>query len=99
MQASIGPFVLLVFAVTVANLPFVSDRIFLVWSVSHKPLALRLLEVAFGYALVAVFALLLERHLHGSAYSQAWEFYAITICLFLVFAFPGFVFRYLWRQR
>ena len=27
-----------------------------------------------------------------------WEFYAVTGSLFLVFAFPGFVYRYFWQR-
>jgi hypothetical protein len=29
---------------------------------------------------------------------QGWQFYATTGALFIVFAFPGFVWRYLWRK-
>ena len=28
-----------------------------------------------------------------------WEFYAITFCLFRVFAYPGLIYRYFWRKR
>ena len=31
----------------------------------------------------------------GQIYPQGWEFYAVTGALFLTFAFPGFVYRYL----
>jgi hypothetical protein len=34
----------------------------------------------------------------GNAFSQGWQFYAVTVCLFLVLAFPGFIFRYLRRK-
>ena len=34
----------------------------------------------------------------GPVYRQRWEFYAVTVCLFLVFAYPGFIYRYLWRR-
>jgi len=30
---------------------------------------------------------------------QGWEFYAVTGALFLTFAFPGFVYRYLYKNR
>ena len=29
---------------------------------------------------------------------QHWEFYAVTACMFIVLAFPGFVYRFLWRR-
>jgi hypothetical protein len=35
----------------------------------------------------------------GGVFAQNWEFYAITGCLFLVLAFPGFVLRYLRKRR
>jgi hypothetical protein len=34
----------------------------------------------------------------GNVFTQRWEFYAITLSLFVVMAFPGFVFRYLLRR-
>jgi hypothetical protein len=33
----------------------------------------------------------------GQLAPQDWEFYAVTRCLFLVFAFPGFVYKVLWK--
>jgi hypothetical protein len=42
--------------------------------------------------------MLLEQQI-APRHSQNWEFYAVTACLFLVFAFPGFTYRYLWRRR
>jgi hypothetical protein len=35
----------------------------------------------------------------GQRHPQGWEFYAAGLCLFLTLAFPGFVWRYLRRQR
>jgi hypothetical protein len=40
----------------------------------------------------------LERHA-GQATAQGWEFYAVTAALFVTFAFPGFVWRYLVKHR
>jgi hypothetical protein len=34
----------------------------------------------------------------GTPQHQGWEFYAVTGCLFIVMAYPGFVYRYLWRR-
>jgi hypothetical protein len=34
----------------------------------------------------------------GNVFAQRWEFYATTLTLFLVMAFPGFVLRYLLRR-
>ena len=48
--------------------------------------------------IVGGIGVLLENKL-GDIHSQKWEFYAITAALFVVFAYPGFVYRYLWRRR
>jgi hypothetical protein len=32
-------------------------------------------------------------------FPQSWEFYAVSACLFIVLAFPGFVLRYLYKPR
>lgn len=58
----------------------------------------RLLEVLVGYVLVGSIGYALELNL-GNAFPLDWEFYAITLALFLVLAYPGFVFRYLLRRR
>lgn len=63
-----------------------------------KRFPLRLLELIVLYFLVGFVARLLESRI-GSVYVQAWEFYAVTGCLFLVLAFPGFVLRYLRKRR
>ena len=31
----------------------------------------------------------------GQRHAQGWEFYVAALCLFVTFAFPGFVWRYL----
>jgi hypothetical protein len=35
----------------------------------------------------------------GQVAAQGWEFFAVTAALFLTFAFPGFVWRYLVRHQ
>lgn len=34
-----------------------------------------------------------------SATNQSWQFYAITLCIFLTMAYPGFVYRHLWLGK
>ena len=91
---------LLLLAIVLANLPFLSERLFLVhgFSAGEKPLRWRLLELVVYFALTGLVAWWMESRL-GPVYAQRWEFFAITVCLFLVFAYPGYVFRYLWRRR
>ena len=60
----------------------------------HKNLAWRVLELLLGYAIVGAIGMAMERAL-GQNQAQGWEFYAVTGALFLTFAFPGFVYRYL----
>ena len=83
-----------------ANLPFFTESLFALirLKTSPKPFALRLFEMLVLYALVIGIAHMLESRL-GNAFRQEWQFYAITICLLLVFAFPGFVLRYLRRGQ
>lgn len=89
----------IVTALLAANLPFLSQRLLGVLALRKpKNLGLRLGELAFMYALVVVLGLLLEKRLGQNA-PQGWEFYAVTGALFLTFAFPGFVWRYLWKHR
>ena len=90
----------LVLALAAANLPFITTRFLgLLPLRGGKHLRWRLLELLLLYGLVGLLAAALERGAHGSRYEQGWEFYAVTLCLFVVFAFPGFVVRYLWKVR
>ncbi len=88
-------------ALVAANLPFLRRRSFLFVFLRDQdtPLALRLLELIILYFVTGLFAGLLEGQAYASRYPQNWEFYAITFCLFLVLAYPGFVYRYLWQRR
>ena len=83
-----------------ANLPFLNQRFMGVMPARHpsKSLWLRLLELVILYFLIGAMSLALEQHA-GQIYPQGWEFYAITGTLFLTFAFPGFVYRYLMHHR
>jgi hypothetical protein len=89
----------LLVAFCAANLPFVNQRLLSVIPLAKpKPLALRLAELVLLYFLAGGLGLLLEGHA-GQIAPQGWEFYAITGALFLTFAFPGFVYRYLLKHR
>jgi hypothetical protein len=82
-----------------ANLPFLFERVMLVWAhpSGRKAFGWRLLELLALYFIVGGFAFLLEKGAHGSVYPKNWQFYVAALCMFLVFAFPGFVYRHLWR--
>ncbi len=99
MTHTASVYLLLAIVFTMANLPFVFDRILFVLrpgQAAGKRLGWRLLELLLLYFAAGGLSIVLEAHSHGSVYRQNWEFYATTFCLFLVFAFPGFVYRYLW---
>jgi len=86
-------------ALVAANLPFVNERLFLVgprWA--SKSAAWRLLELLLYAGAVALLGRVLEARL-GQASPVRWEFVAVWLCVFLTLSFPGFVWRYLRKQR
>ena len=93
-------------ALAAANLPFANERVFGLVSLRStqaeqartKPFLARLIELLVLYFLVGLVAYLLESRI-GNVFAQGWEFYAVTGCLFLVLAFPGFTLRYLRKRR
>lgn len=102
MDVTLAAWLVIALAVTAANLPFMNERLFGVIALKgregRKPLWMRLLELLVLYVIVGALARLLESNIGGS-FSQGWEFYAVTVPLFLVLAFPGFVLRYLRRHH
>lgn len=64
----------------------------------HKPFFVRLLEVLVFYGLVGTLGFAFEANI-GNVFRQKWEFYAVTLSLFLVLGYPGFVYRYLLQRR
>jgi hypothetical protein len=99
MNQTASVWLVVALALLAANLPFISNRLLLVYRLAApKNLAVRLAELVFWYFVVGGLALLLEQRL-GQIAPQGWEFYAITGTLFITFAFPGFVFRYLFKHR
>lgn len=85
----------IVLAFVAANLPFVSQRLLGVLPLARgKNLAVRLAELVVLYFAVGGIGMLLEQSA-GQIAPQGWEFFAITGAMFLTFAFPGFVWRYL----
>ncbi len=83
-----------------ANFPFFTERGFGIKALKQgaKPAWLRIIELLVLYGLVLGFARVVESSM-GNAFPQGWQFYAVTVCLFLVLGFPGFVHRYLRRHH
>lgn len=87
--------VLLLVALALANLPFLSPKFLAFISLTKKKTGwLCLVELVGFYFLTGALGLFLEKRA-GQITSQTWEFYAITGALFVTLAFPGFVYRYL----
>lgn len=88
--------VFLVLAFLAANLPWLSDRVLFVFSTQRmaKTGWIRWLEWFGLYWLTGLMAAGLEYKLMGSRTQQDWEFYVVGLCLFLVFALPGFIYCY-----
>lgn len=87
-----------------ANLPFVNQRIFAVLPTPgvvpgmQKSAWWRIAELTVLYFVTGLLGFALEAQA-GSRFEQGWQFYAITFSLFIVLAFPGFVFQYLVKRR
>ncbi len=88
----------LLVALCAANWPFFSERLLLVGPSlrPRKALRWRVLELLLLWLLTMGIGMALEAGL-GQRHPQPWEFYAAFGFLFLTFAFPGFVWRYLRR--
>ncbi len=108
MDSSLASWLVVAIALAAANLPFLTERVFGLVPLKAragdvspsrtKPFPLRLLELIVLYFVVGFLARALESRI-GGVFAQNWEFYAITGCLFLVLAFPGFILRYLRKRR
>ncbi len=99
MSQTASIWLVIVAALVAANLPFVNERLFAVVPLRRaKSIGLRLVELVVLYFAVGLLGMLLERRA-GQVTAQAWEFYAVTGAMFVTFAFPGFVWRYLLRRR
>lgn len=86
-------------AVFAANLPFLNNRwLGVVPRRRPKTLWMRLAELVLLYFAVGALGLALEQRV-GQIYPQGWEFYATTASLFVTLAFPGFVYRYLYKRH
>jgi hypothetical protein len=109
VDASLAAWLVIAVAIAFANLPFLNEKLFgfvplppgrggAPQGAHTKHFALRLLELFVLYFVVGALAHVLESRI-GNAFTQTWEFYAITACLFVVLAFPGFTLRYLRKRR
>jgi hypothetical protein len=66
-------------------------------SVPVKHVSTRLLEVLIGYFIVGAIGFAIEAN-YANPSVKNWEFYAIAACLYVVLAYPGFVWRHLMKH-
>jgi len=83
-----------------ANLPWLSDNFlyFIPLKTKHKNLAWSAVELILFYFIALGITLYSEYASYGNLAPQSWEFYSVTFCLFLVFSFPGFIHKILWKK-
>jgi Na+(H+)/acetate symporter ActP len=88
--------IFLLVAFAAANLPWLTDRLFGVYALKSatKSALITLGEWLLLYFLMGFIALGIEKKFNSEIYSQGWEFYATTFCVFIVFALPGFIYRF-----
>lgn len=87
--------VLLVTAIVLANIPWVlTNRLFILINIATKPIWMGLAEWFSYFLIMGALALGLEYTAMGNIAPQNWEFYIINLFLFMIFAFPGFIYRY-----
>lgn len=99
MDSRYEVWLVLALGLLLANLPFVNERLFLVGPLrAPKHLGWRLVELLTGAGLCILAGFALEGSI-GQRHVQGWAFYVAMGSLFLTFAFPGFVWRYLRRRR
>jgi len=99
MDLNQAVWLLLVTAIVLANIPFIlSNRLFIFIRVPVKTIWINLSEWFLYFIVTGLFAYLLENKSMGHVAPQEWEFYAIGIFMFMIFAFPGFIYRYNLKQ-
>lgn len=81
-------------ALFLANLPWLNERLFVLYTPTSKKIWMCLCEWFVYFIVWLILAFGVEKKIMGDVTHQGWEFYVITLCLFVVFALPGFIYRY-----
>ena len=99
MDVSISSWLVIALALVFANLPYVTEALFGIIALKGRKHAwTRVLELLVLYFATGAVAYALEARI-GNVFTQVREFYMITVPLFVVLAFPGFVLRYLRKHH
>jgi len=96
MSPTVSILVLLVVAAISANIPWLSERFLFIFPLPqhNKKVWMRLLEWVLLYILVGAIAMGMEQKIYGQRHAQSWEFYVVTVALFMLFALPGIIYRF-----
>jgi hypothetical protein len=97
----IAVWVYLAAMILAANLPWMTDRVFFFFSPpgGRKVPGWRFAEWGGLYGVALALGWALENYMTGTVHEQGWQFYAITLSLFAVSAFPGFIYRHDLRKH
>jgi hypothetical protein len=100
MDVSVSSWLLIAVALAAANLPFLNESLFgfIPLKSTRKHAWTRVFELLVLYFVTGAVAYALEARI-GDVFGQVKEFYMITVPLFVVLAFPGFVLRYLRKHH
>jgi len=91
-------FLIILLAIFFANLPWATNYFLIFFKKPKKNMFLVLVELIIYYFIFGGILLLMEKQVIGNTHNQEWEFYAITFCLFIVFSFPGFIYKIIWKK-
>ena len=80
-----------------ANAPFFSGKLLYVIKKALPYSLVVLANLLVSFVFLAVIFRVLEQS-SGVLHAQQWEFYATAVCLFLIFAIPGFVAKVLYKK-
>lgn len=100
MDVTLSSWLVVAIAIALANLPFFTEKLFGVIPLKGplKSAWTRVFELLVLYFVTGAIAYALEARI-GNVFTQVKEFYMITVPLFAVLAFPGFVWRYLRKHH
>lgn len=95
MSLDFAVWVLIFTAIVFSNIPWLfSGKLFLFLPKANKSVFITLVEWLCNYLFIAGLAYFLENNTLGNVQQQGWEFYAVTFFMFVIFAFPGFIYRF-----
>jgi len=90
-------FLIILSALLLANLPWLTNNFLIFLNKPKKNNFIVFLELIVFYFVFGAFLLFIEKQTLGNIHNQDWEFYVITFFLFLVFSFPGFIYKIVWK--